>query len=69
MTEPRDSLHYTHLAKAARRIASEHEDAVVRRKLRETAVEYDRKARELARGEDQATRKRRGWRDWLGRKA
>ena len=69
MTEPRDSLHYTHLAKAARRIASEHEDATVRRKLRETAVEYDRKARELARSEGSAKRKRRGLREWLGRKA
>ena len=67
VTELRDSIYYEQLAKAARKLASEHEDVAVRRRLRETAVRHERMARELARAEQGPEAKRSGFRMWSGR--
>lgn len=51
MTELRDSIYYSQLAKQARKLAAAHSDPVVARRLRETAVQHDRRAQKLAREE------------------
>ncbi len=51
MSEERDSIHHQQLARQARRIAAEHADPLVARRLREEAVRHDRLARRLAREE------------------
>ena len=54
MSEERDSIHHQQLARRARRIAAEHSDPLVARRLREEAVKHDRLARQLAREEELA---------------
>lgn len=54
MEELRDSIYYTQLARKARQLASGHEDPLVARHLRETAIKHDRLARKLAREEARA---------------
>lgn len=49
MSELKDSIYFFQLAKTARKLAAGHADPVVRRRLRETAIQHDRKARALAR--------------------
>lgn len=51
VTELRDSVYYSQLARGARLAASAHKDPIVARHLRETAVKHDRLARKLARAE------------------
>ena len=67
MSEVRDSLYYAHLAKAARKLAAEHEDPVVSRHLREAAIRHDRTARELARLEQAGRKGGRSLPSWLAK--
>ena len=53
MSEERDSIHHQQLARQARRIAAEHKDPLVARRLREEAVKHDRLAKRLAREESE----------------
>lgn len=48
MAEQRDSIYYMQLARVARLKANAAGDADLARRLRETAVRYERKARQLA---------------------
>ncbi|MXO61863.1 hypothetical protein [Qipengyuania oceanensis] len=65
MTDLRDSIYFQQLARSARKLAAQHADPVVKRRLRETAIEHDRRARELAREEAGQAKPRRGLRDLL----
>ena len=74
MTAERDSIHHQQLARRARRIAAQHDDAVVARRLREEAIKHDRLAKQLARDElriaaakPRATRFEAWWRGILER--
>jgi len=49
MSELRDSIYHSQLARKARQLASAHSDPIVARHLRETAIMHDRRARKLAR--------------------
>lgn len=51
MSELRDSIHYSQLARKARQLASGHPDPLVARRLREFALQHDRLSRQLARAE------------------
>lgn len=55
MTELRDSIYYSQLARKARQLASAHDDPVAARRLRETAVQHDRMSRKLAKEEGAAS--------------
>ena len=68
MTEIRDSIYFAQLAKAARRLAASHSDPVVARRLRETAIQHDRMARELARIEQADKGKKGGISGWIARR-
>lgn len=56
MSKERDSIHHQQLARQARRIAAEHSDPLVARRLREEAVKHDRLAKRLAREEGEQGR-------------
>ncbi len=65
---PRDAIYYLQLARQARRLAAEHADPDVARRLRESAVRHEHMARQLKRKEDRAKGKRRfvtRWRAFL----
>lgn len=49
---PRDAIYYLQLARQARRLAAEHTDPDVARRLRESAVRHEHMARQLKRQED-----------------
>lgn len=51
MTELRDSIYYQQLARKARQLAAGHTNPVVARRLREKAIKYDRRSRQLGRTE------------------
>ena len=68
MSDLRDSIYFQQLARTARKLAAQHSDPVVKRRLRETAIEHDRKAKELAREEAGQLRARRGLKDLLRRR-
>jgi hypothetical protein len=63
VTEPRDSIYYSQLARKARQLAAAHSDPVAARHLRETAVKHDRRARQLARIEAKSNKSKRSLRD------
>lgn len=58
MTQVRDSIYYTQLARKARQLAAGHPDPVVARHLREQAIQHDRLSRKLARREAVARKPR-----------
>jgi hypothetical protein len=62
MSELRDSIYHSQLARKARQLASVHSDPIVARHLRETAIMHDRLARKLARIEAAAKGPKRGLR-------
>ncbi len=49
MEESRDAIYYAQLARVARRQADASEDPDVARRLKEAAIKYERKARQLSR--------------------
>lgn len=65
MTELRDSIYYSQLARQARKLAAAHSDPIVARRLRETAVQHDRLAYKLARDEAKAPKPKRSLRSIL----
>ena len=62
MSELRDSIYHSQLARKARQLASAHSNPIVARHLRETAIMHDRQARKLARLEAAAKAPKRGLR-------
>ena len=62
MSELRDSIYHSQLARKARQLASAHSDPIVARHLRETAIMHDRRARKRARIEAAAKGPKRGLR-------
>ena len=65
MSDLRDSIYFQQLARTARKLAAQHSDPVVKRRLRETAIEHDRKAKELAREEAKSVARKIRLRDRL----
>lgn len=62
MSELRDSIYHSQLARKARQLAPAHSDPIVARHLREAAIMHDRRARKLARIEAAANGPKRGLR-------
>jgi hypothetical protein len=65
VSQLRDWIYYSQLARKARQLASSHSDPIAARHLREMAVKHDRRARQLARMEFKSIKSKRSLKDFL----